>query len=121
MTTTGSRLPGVSRYRAAVGAVALALLAAILAVSREPITPDVGAVFALAIGYFVLVPFDRVREHPLFDVARAAWLVLVFGLWYVVGEDSGVVLAAFVVLALVGLAVEIYNYRHGTSYLRFEW
>lgn len=110
---------GVSRSRAIL-ALAFALLVAVLVVVlNEPLDPPLVAMFVLTIGFFVASIFDAVRTHPMYDLVHAAWLSVILFIWYVEAE-SPLFLGGLVVLGILSTFVELYNYRHGTSYLRFD-
>ncbi|MWG35557.1 phosphatidate cytidylyltransferase [Halomarina oriensis] len=102
-----------------LGAVSL------LSVTDSP-TPVLVALVVLSVGFMLTGVFDTVREHPLYDLASAAHAVVVFGLLFVAsGYDPsfaafGPLSAVFAVLSVLAFAVECYNYRNGTSYLRVD-
>ena len=110
----------LSLPRVAVLAAFLAVVVAAVVFSEEPLEPTFVAMAVLVAVYLLVSAFDRVRDHPLFNVANAAWLTVVFALWYV-STDESVFVLAFVVLAAVGTLVEAYNYRNDTSYLRIDF
>jgi hypothetical protein len=110
----------VSVYRVAVLVAFLAVVAVAVFFSDEPLAPTFIAMSVLVAVYLFASALDRVREHPLFNVANAAWLTVVFALWYL-STDESVFVLAFVVLAAVGTLVEAYNYRNDTSYLRINF
>lgn len=110
----------VSRYRLAIAVVVTVAMAAMLAVSDDFF---VGGLLVTVFGSAFLFAnaLDAVREHPLYHVANAAWVGLFALLWYfTVSRGNPVVLGA-VALAAVGVVVELYNYRRGTSYLRIDF
>ncbi|SFG10111.1 hypothetical protein SAMN04488063_1421 [Halopelagius inordinatus] len=110
---------GISRYRAVVAAVFTALV--VLWVAFVPLSPVAVALAAVSVVYFVANAFDSVRSHPLYDLASAAFVALLFALWYSISDADSAFLAALTVLAALGVVVEAYNYRHGTSHLRFDF
>ncbi|RDI70679.1 hypothetical protein [Halopelagius longus] len=110
---------GISRYRAVVAA--LFTVAASLYVAFVSIPPLVVIVAVIAVVYSVASAFDTVRTHPLYNLASAVFAALLFGLWYVASNTDGLFLLALTVLSAFGVAVEAYNYRHGTSYLRLDF
>lgn len=110
----------VSVYRVAVLVAFLAVVAVAVFFSDEPLEPTFVAMAILVTVYLLASAFDSVRDHPLFNVANAAWLTIVFALWYV-STDGSIVVLAFVVLAGIGTLVEAYNYRNDTSYLRIDF
>ena len=109
-----------SVYRLVVLAVFLAVVAVAVVFSDEPLSPTFIAMAVLVAVYLLASAFTRVRDHPLFNVANAAWLTVVFALWYV-STDESVFVLVFVVLAAIGTIVEAYNYRNDTSYLRIDF
>jgi hypothetical protein len=115
-----TRVGRLSPYRLAILVVFLGLFGAGVAFTDEPLAPTVLVMGVLVAVYLLASAFDSVRDHPLFNVANAAWLTVVFVLWYV-STDESIVVLAFAVLAAVGTAVEAYNYRNDTSYLRIDF
>jgi hypothetical protein len=108
----------VSPSRVGVLLVVAALLATLVFVFDRPLTAEFVALAALILGFTAASAFDAVRSHPLYALASAVETTLLFGVLYVgVGSSFFLALAC---LALVGVAVELYNYRNGTSHLRFE-
>lgn len=109
-----------SVYRLVVLVVFLAVVGLAVSFSDEPLEPTFVAMSVLVAAYLLASAFDSVRNHPLFNVANAAWLTVVFALWYV-STDGSIVVLAFVVLSAAGTVVEAYNYRNDTSYLRIDF
>lgn len=109
----------LSRSRAVLTAL-FALVVVGLLLSASPSLPLV-LLGALTVLYFGASAFDVVRSHPAFPLASAAYTVLLFGLWYAISDSDGPLLLVFTALAAAGFAVEAYNYRYGTSYLRFDF
>ncbi len=110
---------GLSTRRALL-AVAFVLVVAVALLEG---TGRVGPLFATQIlvvaAWFVASSFDAVRAHRAYDLASAVWLGSVFLLAYL-SEGGGLLLTALVVLAGLGVAVELYNYRNDASVLRFD-
>lgn len=107
----------VSASRLAVFLALAAVLAALVGLANEPLTVEFVAM-AVVLGFFAASVFDAVREHPLYELASAVHTAVVFVLLYVALYE-GVFLLALAGLAVVGVGVELYNLRNGTSYLRF--
>jgi hypothetical protein len=105
----------------AVFVVFLAIFGVAAVFTDEPLGLTVLVMAVLVTGYLLASAFDRVRDHPLFDVANAVWLTVLFTLWYASTGFQNVIILAFVVLAAVGVVVEAYNYRNDTSYLRIDF
>ncbi|MFC6825835.1 phosphatidate cytidylyltransferase [Halopelagius fulvigenes] len=110
---------GISRYRAVV-ALAFAVVVSLF-VASVPLPPLAVVLAVVTVLYLGASAFDAVRSHPAFNLVSAAYGVLLFGLWYLISDAAGVVLLVFTALAAAGFVVEAYNYRHGTSYLRFDF
>ncbi|SFR35797.1 hypothetical protein SAMN04487947_0372 [Halogeometricum rufum] len=108
----------VSASRLAVFLALAAVLAALVGPANEPLTVEFVAMAVVVLGIFAASVFDAVREHPLYELASAVHTAVVFVLLYVALYE-GVFLLALAGLAAVGVGVELYNLRHGTSYLRF--
>jgi hypothetical protein len=108
----------VSASRLAVFLALAAVLAALVGLANEPLTVEFVAMAVVVLGFFAASVFDAVREHPLYELASAVHTAVVFVLLYVALYE-GVFLLALAGLAVVGVGVELYNLRHGTSYLRF--
>ncbi|MDS0297475.1 hypothetical protein NDI76_01800 [Halogeometricum sp. S1BR25-6] len=108
----------VSPYRVGAFFLAAALLATLVLVFDRPLTVEFVALAALILGFALASAFDAVRSHPLYALASTVETALLFGLLYV--GVGGPFFLALACLALVGVAVELYNYRNRTSYLRFE-
>jgi hypothetical protein len=115
-----TRFGRLSPYRLVVLLGFLAVFGVGITFTDEPLSPTVLVMGLLVTVYLLVSAFDSVREHPLFDVANAAWLTVLFILWYV-STDESVVVLAFAVLAAFGTLVEAYNYRNDTSYLRIDF
>jgi hypothetical protein len=64
--------------------------------------------------------FDSVRAHPLYGLSSAVFSALVCGLASAL-TGGDVFLLIVTGLALLGVVVELYNYRHGTSSLRLDF
>ncbi|RYJ15114.1 hypothetical protein ELS19_14955 [Halogeometricum borinquense] len=100
--------------------VVLGVIAAAFVVTTDrAITVEYVSLTVLVAIFFGASIFDAVREHPLFNLASAVYTALLFGLLTIIWGPS-VFILALTGLAVVGVAVELYNYRHGTSYLRVE-
>ena len=108
----------VSASRLAVFLALAAVLAALVGLANEPLTVEFVAMAVVVLGFFAASVFDAVREHPLYELASAVHTAVVFVLLYVALYE-GVFLLALAGLAVGGVGVELYNLRHGTSYLRF--
>lgn len=108
----------VNASRLAVFLALAAVLAALVGLANEPLTVEFVAMAVVVLGFFAASVFDAVREHPLYELASAVHTAVVFVLLYVALYE-GVFLLALAGLAVVGVGVELYNLRHGTSYLRF--
>ena len=116
-------MPSTLRYRVSASRLAVflalaAVLAALVGLANEPLTVEFVAMAVVVLGFFAASVFDAVREHPLYELASAVHTAVVFVLLYVALYE-GVFLLALAGLAAVGVGVELYNLRHGTSYLRF--
>lgn len=110
-----------SVYRLVVLAVFLAVVGVAVAFSDAPLEPTFVAMSVLVAAYLLASAFDSVRDHPLFNVANAAWLTVVFALWYASTGFESVPILVLAVLAAAGTVVEAYNYRNDTSYLRLDF
>jgi hypothetical protein len=115
-----SALAAVAALLAAAGAVGLVVVAG----SAEPAAV---AMLLLCAAFFAASAFPTIRAHPAYTLLNAGYVAALFTLWYLVVRASPGVgsvavdaIGAFAVLAAGGLLVELYNYRHGTSYLRLE-
>jgi hypothetical protein len=108
----------VNASRLAVFLALAAVLATLVGLANEPLTVEFVAMAVVGVGFFAASVFDAVREHPLYELASAVHTAVVFVLLYVALYE-GVFLLALAGLAVVGVGVELYNLRHGTSYLRF--
>ena len=108
----------VSASRLAVFLALAAVLTALVGLANEPLTVEFVAMAVVVLGFFAASVFDAVREHPLYELASAVHTAVVFVLLYVALYE-GVFLLALAGLAVVGVGVELYNLRHGASYLRF--
>ncbi|WP_172795750.1 phosphatidate cytidylyltransferase [Haloferax sp. Q22] len=110
---------GVSRWRLVVFAVVTTVLAGLLSLTDEPVSPALAAMGLLTLVYMFAGAFDAVREHPGFPLASAVYTTLLFAGGYASGALSNLLWGVLAVLSALGVAVKAYNYRHGTSYLRF--
>lgn len=120
MAGDGGILDGVSAYRAVVAAAMGLLVASFALFLDDAVTPTLAAIYVLLVGYFVATAFDWIREHPAFRLASTAWTAVMFVLLSLGPENSPFFLALAALTAL-GVLVEAYNYRRGTSYLRIDW
>ena len=89
--------------------------------------PAAVAMLLLCASFFAVSAFPTVRAHPAYSLLNAGYVTALFTLWFLVIRSSpgvGTVavdfIGVFTVLAAGGLLVELYNYRHDTSYLRLE-
>ena len=92
-----------------------------------PAEPAAVAMLLLCAAFFAVSAFPTVRAHPAYSLLNAGYVTALFTLWFLVIRSSpgvGTVavdfIGVFTVLAAGGLLVELYNYRHDTSYLRLE-
>lgn len=109
----------VSPYRIGAFLIVAALLAALVLVFDQPLTVEFGVLTVLLLGFMAASVFDAVRSHPLYTLASTVETALVFGVLYA-GGAGGPFFLALACLAFVGAAVELYNYRNGTEYLRID-
>ncbi|WP_313692581.1 phosphatidate cytidylyltransferase [Halorarum halobium] len=110
----------VSVYRAGITGAFLLVAAAIWWVVDGPFPPFLAVLIGGTATFMLASTVDAVRAHPLYDVLSAVFTVALFGSWYVLAGSDSTFLLALTGLALLGTGVEVYNYRNGTSYLRFE-
>ncbi|WP_128475791.1 phosphatidate cytidylyltransferase [Halorussus pelagicus] len=119
MVIDAFRSRGLSVGRLSVTVILLALVVA-AAVYDDPGLPSLVLV-GTGIAFFAASAVRRVREHAAWNVASNAALV-VWGLaLFVAGSDPTALASLLVVVGLVGVVIESYNYRHGTSYGRISW
>ncbi|MDS0295822.1 hypothetical protein [Halogeometricum luteum] len=109
----------VSPSRVGALLVVTALLVVLVLALDQPLTAEFVALSVVVLGFMTASVFDAVRSHPLYTLASVVELSVVFWVLYL-GGAGGLFFLALACLALVGVAVELYNYRNGTSYLRFE-
>ncbi|MFK8214003.1 phosphatidate cytidylyltransferase [Haloferax volcanii] len=112
---------GVSRWRVAVFAVITVVLAGLFSLTDEPVSPALAAMGLLTLVYIASTAVDAVREHPGFPLASAVYTTLLFAAGYASGALSNLLWGVLAVLSALGVVVEAYNYRHGTSYLRLDF
>ncbi|GGC63480.1 hypothetical protein GCM10007209_26980 [Haloferax sulfurifontis] len=110
---------GVSRWRLAVFAVVAVVLVALLSLTDESVSPALAVMGLLTLVYMFAGAVDAVREHPVFPLASAVYTTLLFAGGYASGALSNLLWGVLAVPSALGVVVEAYNYRHGTSYLRF--
>ncbi|SDZ78460.1 hypothetical protein SAMN04488065_0287 [Haloplanus vescus] len=106
------------------GLVTVGFLLAVVALTVAfdgRIRPSLALLCGLTFVFLLGSAVDAVRTHPLYTPLSAIYTTLLFGVAYVVtGSDAGVLLA-LTGLSALGALVEIYNYTHGTSYLRLDF
>lgn len=114
--------------RSTLSAIA-ALVATVIAIGlvfvAGPAAPAAVAMALLGAAFFGLSAIPAVRAHPAYSLLNAAYVAALSAFWYLVvhsspGTDGSIaaVIGAFAVLAVGGLLVELYNYRHDTRSLR---
>ena len=120
METVWNALAAVVALLAAAGAVGLVVVAG-------PADPAAIGMLALCAGFFGASAIPAVRAHHSYNLLNAGHVAALFALWFLVVRSSPGIAPAtadaigvFAALAAGGLLVELYNYRHGTSYLRLE-
>lgn len=110
---------GFSVFRALVALLFSILAAALVWFTSEPLSPLLLLMFVLMTAFLVASAFDTVREHSLYTLVSALWTATLFAIWSVL--ESSLFAGVFAVISGVGVLVELYNYRHGTSYLRLDF
>ncbi|NEU57159.1 hypothetical protein [Halorussus sp. MSC15.2] len=119
MALDALRSRGLSVGRSSVAVVLLALLVA--AARGGNLRPSSLVLLATGVVFFVASAFRRVRNHAAWNVTENA-VLLVWGLALYLGDSDPVGLALLLVAGgLLGVVVESYNYRHGTTYGRITW
>ncbi|MFC4450250.1 hypothetical protein [Halorussus aquaticus] len=118
MALDALRSRGLSVGRLSVAVVLAALLVA--AAIDGDLRPSSLVLVATGVVFFVASAFRRVRHHAAWNVTENA-VLLVWGLALYLGDSDPSVLGLLLVAAgLLGVVVESYNYRHGTTYGRIR-
>ncbi|MFB6122048.1 MAG: phosphatidate cytidylyltransferase [Haloferacaceae archaeon] len=110
----------VSGFRLAVAVAVVVAVVAVVWAFDQPTPPFLVAMVALTAVYLVGSSVDAVRASPRYHLASACYTALLLGVWYVATGADSPFLLGLTILSLVGVAVEAYNYRHGTSHLRID-
>nr|WP_241429833.1 phosphatidate cytidylyltransferase [Haloferax larsenii] len=118
---SSNSMDSVSAWRAAVF-VAFALFFGFLVwFIDEPLSRSLLSVAVLTFVFLGASAFKPVVTHPLYNLVSAVYTMLLFAGMYFGGAYNDVVLLVLTVLSTLGVGVEVYNYRHGTSYLRLDY
>ncbi|ELZ94507.1 hypothetical protein C440_10023 [Haloferax mucosum ATCC BAA-1512] len=113
-------MASVSTWRAAVFVAFVLFFGVLVWLIDEPLSLSLLSVAVLTFFYLGASVFRPVLKHPLYNVVSAVYTTLLFAGMYFVGAYNEIVLLVLTVLAALGVGVEVYNYRHGTSYLRLD-
>ncbi|WP_227773549.1 hypothetical protein [Haladaptatus pallidirubidus] len=79
------------------------------------------AVLALAELNFVANCVGAVREHALYHAVNTLLVAVLFSFSYLTRRSPVAFPFVLAALFVLGFGVELYNYRHGTSYLRIDF
>lgn len=111
----------ISVYRGSVAVVFLFGAIALVLVLDGPMQWSIVLLCGAVAVFLLASAVNRVRAHRLYDLVSAVFtLCLIAALFVSTGSDSAFLLT-LAGLALLGVAVETYNYRNGTSYLRIDF
>ena len=119
MNSSNSLRDNISVYYGAVTAV-FTVSAVLVQVIYGPLSQVLAVLLGISVVFFVGRTFNVVRAHPLYHLLSAIYIGVVFGVLYLFTGSDSVVLLAVTGFALLDVVVETYNYRNGTSHLRFD-
>ena len=119
MDLSSSLRDRISIYHGAITAVFIVSVV-LVQVIYGPLSQVLAVLLGISVIFCVGSTFNVVRAHSLYHLLSAIYTVVVFGGLYLSTGSDSVGLLAVMGFALLGVAVETYNYRNGTSYLRFD-
>lgn len=98
--------------------VLVVLVGVAFVVSDEAIAPLYAASLVIAIGFLLGSAYEPVRNDDRYHVGKTLVVTVLFGIWWLDATKPAIFPAVLTVAGALGILVELYNLRAGTTYLR---
>ena len=100
--------------------VLIALVGVALLFSDQPIGLLYGVSLVVAVAFLLVTAYEPIREDDRYHLGTTVVVTALFGIWWLAAEQPARFPAVITGLGAIGVLVELYNLRAGTSYLRFD-